>query len=176
MNSIIQPESFSEFWGIWLFYVLCSGLISHFIVFVFGALLVALVSTIRRQAAMLKERIAKFAVFLAMLLPVSGFFNALWNCSVWGYRYVTFGSDSENDFSPFLPINQIDIDSDHGKLLIGSIHELQLVWLLFAAIAWGITFILYRLVRPTITKLILRQAQDDGKLETKHSVNSVCLP
>jgi hypothetical protein len=175
--TVIRPELFSEFWGIWIFYVISPGLVTSVMFFILGAFGLTMFSVVARQLTKLGARIIRFGAILIILLPVGGLFNAFWCCLVSGNLYWAQDVDSpEDDFSPFLPINSTDLTAEHGYLLSGSIHQLQLVWLFFAATTWAISYIIYRLVRQQIAKLILRQAQDDRTLETKNSVNSVCLP
>jgi hypothetical protein len=152
MNDVIPPESFSEFGGLWLFYVVSWGLVTTLLVFLVVAFGLTIFSFVARQLPKLGSRLARFGVLLLILLPVGGLFSALWSCLVSGNLYVAHDVDSpEDDFSPFLPINQTWLDEQHGHTLSVSLASLQLVWLLFAASAWAISFIVYRLIR---TKLL----------------------
>jgi len=115
--NIVQPEPWSDFLDIWLFYVLSPGLIFHLMVFAFGCFLIAVASAIQKQIFLIGKRIVHFGGFLIILLIVSGAFNALWNCLVWGNLYQDFGPDTEDDFTPFLPITSYLITTErcHGE-------------------------------------------------------------
>jgi len=149
MSNSIQPESWSDFFGIWLFYILSFGLIFHLAFFICGCLLTVLICAISKQMFALRPRIVRFGLFCLILLITSGGFNALWNCAVWGNLYITYGADIEDDFTPFIPINQTAINAENGKLLSVTIYQLQLVWLIFAGFAWGVAFFCYRFISRT---------------------------
>jgi hypothetical protein len=177
MNDFVQPEPFSEFGSLWLFYVVSWGLIWTIVFFIIGAFGITMFSAAARQFSEIGARLFRFGVLLTILLPVGGVASAFWSCLVFGNLYVAHDVDSpEDDFSPFFPINHAWLEMQHGHPLTVSLPALQLVWFFFAGTAWAISFILYRLIRQQIGKLNLRQAQDDGILETKNSVNLVKIP
>jgi hypothetical protein len=176
MNDVLPPESFSEFWGIWLFYVISFGFVSLIFIYPFLGLGVLAFTALRKEMPKLRKRLFRLGAFLLILAPVGGLFNAFWCCLVYGNLYAQeIGKDGtvldvdspEDDFTPFFPPSHEWLAGLPGHLVGVTMPQLQLVWLFFAATAWAISFILYRLIRQQIAKLILRLAQDDGKLEMK---------
>ena len=172
MNSIPHPEPWSEFWGIWLFYVFSYGLFLHLAMYLVGSLLLTAVLRLKAHAFPLEGYLRRFGAFMLILLFVSGIFNALWNCLIWGNLYVTFGADIENDFTPFLPLTQSDLVAQNGRLLTATMPQFQMIWLSFAAASWGCSFILYRFVLPFVGNPSLRQAPNEGDnhMTIPHSV------
>jgi|SRR5580658_2241541 hypothetical protein len=158
MNDLIQPEPWSDSFGIWCWYVLCFGLYAHLLFFFLGCLLIAivlgLILTIRGKTSIIVNRIGqwigRWTVFMIILLMVSGGFDILWQCMIWGNLYVTGGADCEADFNPFISIDLDIIHEKYGKLLRGTIDQLHSVWLFFAAMSWIISYIFYRLIYPVI--------------------------
>jgi hypothetical protein len=154
MNEIVHPEAFSEFLSLWLFYVLSWGLVSTIFFLVPVAAILSIFSIAKRQASRLVERLRRLAGFLAILLLVSGVANALWCCLIFGNLYVAHDIDSpEDDFQPFFPIDGSWLTMQHGHTLTVSLFQLQMMWLLFAASAWAISFILYRLIRRALSRV-----------------------
>ncbi|MCE0496850.1 MAG: hypothetical protein LV481_02730 [Methylacidiphilales bacterium] len=171
---ILQPEPFREFWSIWAYCLLSMGGVMTIFFSLVGAFGLMIYSRLVKRLSELKVRLIQLGTFSIILLPVGGFFNALWCCLVFGNLYVSYDYDGPEDgFTPFFPIDRAWLNELHGYTLTCSLPELQLVWFCFAAMTWVISFILYRFIRQIMGELILRQAQDDGKLETKNSVNLV---
>jgi hypothetical protein len=148
MSGPFHPEPFSDFFVIWLIYFFY-GLSLSILVFIPGCFLVALVAALRRRWASVTNYIVRLGGFLFLIVPVGGFFSALWYCTIQGNVYVTFDID-DDDFNPVLPINQMMIGQEHGRMLIGTVHQLQLIWLAFALTTWLTTFFLYLLMRHLI--------------------------
>ena len=159
---MIHPAPWSEFLGTWASYITLFGILMHLMAFGVGSLLIVLVTLIRGKLSNLVPRIAWFGGFMLTLLIVSGFFNALWYHLIFGNLYVDFGAAVDDEFEPFLPFDISVIEFNQGRLLSGTIHQVQLYWLLFATLTWGVSFAFYKIIRSQITKLILRQARDNG--------------
>jgi hypothetical protein len=148
-ESAAIASSWKEFPSMFSFYVLFTGLIRHVIVYFIVCFVMGIMLIIKKRTSSLGGFMWKFAQFMVVLLIVSGAFNSLWNCTIWGRLYETFGADTEMDFSPFVPLTQDDILEEHGRLLSATNLQLQFVWLIFAVSAWGISFVLYRLINMT---------------------------
>jgi len=161
MTSPISPEPFGNFFAIWLVYFFF-GLTLSFVVFVPGSIVLVLFTALRRTWSSLRTRLFRLGAFLFLAAPVGGFFSALWYCSIWGRIYVTFDVD-DDDFNPVFPIDQTLINQEHGRMLIGTVHQLQLIWLAYAVITWGTTFLVYRLARWLMT-IQSRIADERGAL------------
>jgi hypothetical protein len=144
MNAVIHPEPFSEFFGLWFFYVISWGLILSFFFFIIGTIGLTLFAATTKQLSCLPVWLVRFGGFLAVLLPIGGLFNAFWCCLVSGNLYYAQDVDSpEDDFSPFWPIDSTWLNEQHGHAMV-SVWQLQLVWLGFAAIAWLMSYWIYK--------------------------------
>jgi hypothetical protein len=145
MNTF-HPQPWSAFPGECLLYfaLMC---VLHFAIFSAGCLVLATVAI--KQPGTFAGRAGRFGFFMALLLLVGAIFNGLWSCMIWGELY--FSTDYTFDFSPFWPITQKLIDGPfggmRGQLLGVSLFQLQLLWLLFAVGTWGVTILLFRLIR-----------------------------
>ena len=96
-----------------------------------------------------------YSVFNAILLFVSALLNLVWSYTVWGVAY--YSMDYVTDFCPFFPITHHRIfyewDGETGEILNGlKIYHVQLIWFLFAFVAWIISIHLYLLIRRKWTK------------------------
>ncbi len=140
------PIPWSEFPAECFWYLVPMSVV-HLAAFIIGC--IVLVFLPRKQPGTLRRRIGRFGLFISLLLVAGSLVNGLWSCLVWDRLYDS--TDYVFDFIPFWPINQSMIDrpfgNERGQLLGVSLFQLQLVWCVFAAGAWGVTIFLYRLIR-----------------------------
>jgi hypothetical protein len=155
MNNVVHPEPFNDFGFLWLYYVLCWGLIWNVLVYAVGSVGLLIFTSVTRQISKWRERVVLFTAFMTILLVVGGFANALWCCLVSGNLYWEQDVDSpEDDFTPFFPIDQSWLVMQHGHTLTVSTFQLQLVWLLFAASTWVVSYVIYRFFKTKIVPVI----------------------
>ncbi|HUB68777.1 MAG TPA: hypothetical protein VL981_14935 [Candidatus Methylacidiphilales bacterium] len=158
MNDLISPTPWNEFFDLWFYYITLFGLILHLVSFILGCVVMAVI-TAKKPVARLESWMVRWIGFTIILWIVSGGFNALWGCLIWGNLYWDSDVDSpEGDFSPFFPT----ILSDHGKFLVGTPFLLQMVWLLFAAMSWGVSFMLYRFMQTILRGISGKKIQVEG--------------
>lgn len=147
MTTEFHPIPWSEFLHECFYYLMFASLL-QLAVFIFVCLILAIASEYsKEQRPFLGGRIARFAVFNALLLGVGAIFDGVWSCTIWGRFYDS--TDYVFDFTPFWPITQGIIDrpwgNERGQLLGISLFQLQLIWLVFALGVWTTTIFLYRL-------------------------------
>jgi hypothetical protein len=174
MNDVIQPESFSTYW----FMYELGGLFLHSFIFAVCGLGMTAYAALKNEMPKLRKRLIRFGAFLIILLPIGGLFNAFWCCLVYGNLYVQeIGNDGsvldvdspENDFTPFWPPSHHWLAGLPGHLTTVSMPQLQLVWLFFAATAWAISFILYRLIRRKIVPAIIALSRTPLAVKPSHA-------
>jgi hypothetical protein len=126
----------------WIIYILFAGLVTHGLVFLSGTICIGLFKKLAYPKLSIGKILKKLGLFLLILLFVSGFFNAVWGTFVWGSMYETFGADTDDDYCPFFPPTEASIYDEHGHL-ISSIAMIQLIWLIFTALALALSCLLY---------------------------------
>ncbi len=142
----MQPTPFSDFRSDWFDYTTVIGVIDT-LFFLLPALVVLLLFTlVGREFSKFIPRLGRLSAMLVILLPVGGIFYALWNDFIFGNFYVTASADSpDEDFSPFSPVGSTWLTMQHGHALV-PLWQLYLIWLGFAAAAWAITYLIYRVI------------------------------
>jgi hypothetical protein len=140
------PIPWTEFPAECLWYLVLMSVL-HIAAFIVGC--VVIVALPVRRWDKVPERIGRLMLFIGLFLLMGALFNGLWSCLIWDRLYDS--TDYVVDFMPFWPITQGVIDApwgdERGRLLGGSLFQLQLVWLLFAVGTWGVTIFLYRRIR-----------------------------
>jgi len=127
------------------FYFLVAGAF-HVVTFLLLALLLSPI--VIRSAARYIFLIERIGLFSALLLLTGAIVNAAWMALV--YQRLYYSQDTLVDCFAFIPFGQWVLDvrwgDETGALLAGAeLWHLQVLWLLFAALAWGTAALIYRL-------------------------------
>jgi hypothetical protein len=120
----------------------------HLMTFLLLALLLSPIAFLRSSARYL-FLIERIGLFSGLLLLIGAILNALWMVLV--YQRLYYSQDTLVDCFPFIPFGQWVLDVEWGgktgALFAGAkLWHLQALWLLFAAVAWGTTMLVYRRV------------------------------
>lgn len=137
----LLPESFS--FGIYLIF----GGAFHLVTFLLLALLLAPIAF--QSSARYFSIIERIGLFSSFLLLTGAILNEVWMLFV--YQRLYYSQDTVVDCFPFIPFGQWVLDQEwggeKGALLAGAeLWHLQALWLVFAAIAWGSAWSVYRRV------------------------------
>jgi hypothetical protein len=132
----------------------------HLAAFVIGCGVLLVVTPNRREAGVLKRRMARLALFIALFLIVGSLLNGLWSCLIYGNFYGS--ADYVFGFVPFWPPTDSFIETrDAGGNFTGVSFAVQIAWLIFSAATWAVAVLIYR--------LILRKRLALRELATGHS-------
>jgi hypothetical protein len=134
----------TEVFGHFFLYTFLAGSF-HLLVFFLLALL--LIPVIFRSSSLYFSLIERIGLFSVLLLLSGALANSAWMALIYDRLY--FSQDTVVDFFPFIPFGQWVLDvkwgDETGALLGGaSLWHVQVVWLLFALLAWGSAALAYR--------------------------------
>jgi len=122
-------------------------LVGSFHLLVFLLLVLLLTPVAFRSSSLYFSLIERLGLFSVLLLLSGAIVNAAWMGLVYNRLY--FSQDTVLDFIPFIPFGQWVLDvkwgDETGALLGGaSLWHLQVVWFLFALVAWSSAALAYR--------------------------------
>ncbi len=133
-----DPKSWLEYPAECLWYLI-PGLLYHAAILLASPLLIAIVRVLTRY----RPRSSTTLIFQGYLLLAAMIVNGVWSCAVWGHLY--WSVDYTADFSVFLPIttNQIEYSWEQiaGGLNGITLTQLNVIWAIFAASAWLLSFV-----------------------------------
>jgi len=129
------------------YFFLYTFLVGSFHLLIFFLLALLLIPVVFRSSSLYFSLIERIGLFSVLLLLSGAIANAVWMGLVYNRLY--FSQDTVVDFFPFIPFGQWVLDvkwgDETGALLGGtSLWHVQVVWLLFALIAWGSAALAYR--------------------------------